>query len=184
MWVLWLLNCYSGVPRRCPWTNYHRCRTCFWRLPRCPGLGHHLRMSQPTWGWIVRTWAKLMLGAYSPIALQLLAVMHSHCTSGAHSTHTTHSRRLSSYSMLHAQPCYFFQALDSEDHVHMIDFKIIQGLLCLGLFHILSSQLASRARFTWQGFARRSMSLKPMWSPPHYFTVSLGLPFDFWPIKG
>ncbi|XP_041005514.1 scarecrow-like protein 23 [Juglans microcarpa x Juglans regia] len=77
-----------------------------------------------------------------------------------------------------------FQALDGEEHVHVIDLDIMQGLQWPGLFHILASRNKKIRSMRVTGFGSSSDLLESTGKRLGDFASSLGLPFEFHPFEG
>ncbi|CAM8893891.1 unnamed protein product [Rhodiola kirilowii] len=72
-----------------------------------------------------------------------------------------------------------FQALEGQDHVHVIDLDIMQGLQWPGLFHILASRPRKINSVKITGVGSSSELLEATGRRLADFASSLGLPFEF-----
>ncbi|CAH9104589.1 unnamed protein product [Cuscuta europaea] len=77
-----------------------------------------------------------------------------------------------------------FQALDGEDHVHIIDLDIMQGLQWPGLFHILASRRRKIRSIKITGVGPSIELLESTGRRLAEFASSLGLPFEFRALEG
>ncbi|CAH9142788.1 unnamed protein product [Cuscuta epithymum] len=77
-----------------------------------------------------------------------------------------------------------FQALDGEDHVHIIDLDIMQGLQWPGLFHILASRSRKIRSIKITGVGPSMELLESTGRRLAEFASSLGLPFEFRALEG
>ncbi|KAJ4975978.1 hypothetical protein NE237_001084 [Protea cynaroides] len=77
-----------------------------------------------------------------------------------------------------------FQALESEDRVHVIDLDIMQGLQWPGLFHILASRSRKISSMRITGVGSSIELLEATGRRLADFANLLGLPFEFQPLEG
>ncbi|VAH28837.1 scarecrow-like protein 23 isoform X1 [Triticum aestivum] len=122
------------------------------------------------------------LGAYSPLALRPLAAAQSRRISSAFQAYNALSP-LVKFSHFTANKA-ILQALDGEDHVHVIDLDIMQGLQWPGLFHMLASRPRRPLSLRVTGLGASLDVLEATGRRLADFAASLGLPFEFQPIDG
>ncbi|XP_058195470.1 scarecrow-like protein 23 [Rhododendron vialii] len=122
------------------------------------------------------------LGAYSPINIKTLTLAHSHKIFNALQSYNSISP-LIKFSHFTANQA-IFQALDGEDHVHIIDLDIMQGLQWPGLFHILASRPKKIRSIRITGVGSSIELLESTGRRLAEFASSFGLPFEFHPVEG
>ncbi|KAI5678286.1 hypothetical protein M9H77_09236 [Catharanthus roseus] len=122
------------------------------------------------------------LGTYSPLTLKSLTKSHSQKLFNALQSYNSISPliKFSQYTANQA----IFQALHGEDHVHVIDLDIMQGLQWPGLFHILASRPRKIRSLKVTGFGSSIELLEFTGRRLAEFASSLGLPFEYNPIEG
>ncbi|XP_042457816.1 protein SCARECROW-like [Zingiber officinale] len=74
------------------------------------------------------------------------------------------------------------EAFEHEDHVHIIDFDIMQGLQWPGLFHILAYRPGSSPRVRLTGVGSSMDALEATGKRLSDFADTLGLTFEFVPV--
>nr|GLL36064.1 scarecrow-like protein 23 [Ipomoea trifida]GMD36208.1 scarecrow-like protein 23 [Ipomoea batatas] len=122
------------------------------------------------------------LGSYSPLTLKTLTLTHSQKLFAALQSYNSISP-LVKFSHFTANQA-IFQALDGEDHVHVIDLDIMQGLQWPGLFHILASRSRKIRSIKITGVGSSIELLESTGRRLAEFATSLGLPFEFRPLEG
>ncbi|CAB4304512.1 unnamed protein product [Prunus armeniaca] len=122
------------------------------------------------------------LGTYSPLTTKTLTLAQSQRIFNALQSYNSISP-LVKFSHFTSNQA-IFQALDGEDHVHVIDLDIMQGLQWPGLFHILASRSKKIRSMRITGFGSSSELLESTGRRLADFASSLGLPFEFRPLEG
>ncbi|XP_062009150.1 scarecrow-like protein 23 [Rosa rugosa] len=122
------------------------------------------------------------LGTYSPLTTKTLTVALSQRIFNALQAYNSISP-LVKFSHFTANQA-IFQALDGEDHVHVIDLDIMQGLQWPGLFHILASRSRKIRSMRITGFGSSTELLESTGRRLADFASSLGLPFEFQALEG
>ncbi|CAK9151470.1 unnamed protein product [Ilex paraguariensis] len=122
------------------------------------------------------------LGSYSPLNVKILSQTHSQNLFNALQTYNSISP-LIKFSHFTANQA-IFQALEGEDHVHLIDLDIMQGLQWPGLFHILASRTRKIRSLRITGIGSSMELLDSTGRRLGAFASSLGLPFEFHPLEG
>ncbi|TQE06655.1 hypothetical protein C1H46_007721 [Malus baccata] len=122
------------------------------------------------------------LGTYSPLTNRTLTLAQSQRIFNALQSYNSISP-LVKFSHFTSNQA-IFQALDGEDHVHVIDLDIMQGLQWPGLFHILASRSKKIRSMRITGFGSSSELLESTGRRLADFASSLGLPFEFQPLEG
>ncbi|XP_055824627.1 scarecrow-like protein 23 [Solanum dulcamara] len=119
---------------------------------------------------------------YSPLNLKVLTLTHSQKLFTALQSYNTISPliKFSHYTANQA----IYQALEGEDHVHVIDLDIMQGLQWPGLFQILSSRSRKLRSIKITGVGSSTESLESTGRRLTEFANSFGLPFEFQPLEG
>ncbi|KAM0959122.1 hypothetical protein ACFX13_024967 [Malus domestica] len=122
------------------------------------------------------------LGTYSPLTTKTLTLAQSQRIFNALQSYNSISP-LVKFSHFTSNQA-IFQALDGEDHIHVIDLDIMQGLQWPGLFHILASRTKKIRSMRITGFGSSSELLESTGRRLADFASSLGLPFEFQPLEG
>lgn len=122
------------------------------------------------------------LGTYAPLAIKSLTKSHNQKLFNALQTYNSISP-LIKFSHFTANQA-IFQALHGEDHVHVIDLDIMQGLQWPGLFHILASRPRKIKSLKITGLGSSMELLESTGRRLSEFATSLGLPFEFNPVEG
>lgn len=122
------------------------------------------------------------LGVYSPLALRSLTLSQNQRISQAFQSYNSISP-LVKFSHFTANQA-IFQALESEDRVHIIDLDIMQGLQWPGLFHILASRPVKLRSFRITGIGSSIELLEATGRRLSDFASALNLPFEFQPVEG
>ncbi|KAL3502396.1 hypothetical protein ACH5RR_036845 [Cinchona calisaya] len=122
------------------------------------------------------------LGTYAPLAIKSLTKSHSQKLFNALQSYNSISP-LIKFSHFTANQA-IFQALHGEDHVHVIDLDIMQGLQWPGLFHILASRPRKIKSLKITGLGSSIELLESTGRRLSEFAASLGLPFEFNPVEG
>ncbi|XP_060189418.1 scarecrow-like protein 23 [Lycium barbarum] len=119
---------------------------------------------------------------YSPLNLKSLTLTHSQKLFTALQSYNTISPliKFSHYTANQA----IYQALEGEDHVHVIDLDIMQGLQWPGLFQILTSRPKKLHSFKITGIGSSMELLESTGRRLTEFANSFGLPFEFKPVEG
>ncbi|KAJ8543414.1 hypothetical protein K7X08_005937 [Anisodus acutangulus] len=119
---------------------------------------------------------------YSPVNLNGLALAHSQKLFTALQSYNTISPliKFSHYTANQA----IYQASEGEDHVHVIDLDIMQGLQWPGLFQILSSRSKKLRSIKITGIGSSMELLESTGRRLTEFANSFGLPFEFTPLEG
>ncbi|XP_016433469.1 scarecrow-like protein 23 [Nicotiana tabacum] len=119
---------------------------------------------------------------YSPLNLKTLTLTHSQKLFTALQSYNTISPliKFSHYTANQA----IYQALEGEDHVHVIDLDIMQGLQWPGLFQILSSRSRKLRSVKITGVGSSMELLESTGRRLTEFANSFGLPFEFKPLEG
>ncbi|KAM3301311.1 scarecrow-like protein 23 [Capsicum chacoense] len=119
---------------------------------------------------------------YSPLNLKALTLTHSQKLFTALQSYNTISPliKFSHYTANQA----IYQALECEDHVHIIDLDIMQGLQWPGLFQILSSRSRKLRSIKITGVGSSMELLESTGRRLAEFANSFGLPFEFKPLEG
>ncbi|XP_006357876.1 scarecrow-like protein 23 [Solanum tuberosum] len=119
---------------------------------------------------------------YSPLNLKSLTLTHSQKLFTALQSYNTISPliKFSHYTANQA----IYQALEGEDHVHVIDLDIMQGLQWPGLFQILSSRSRKLRSIKITGVGSSMELLESTGRRLTEFANSFGLPFEFQPFEG
>lgn len=119
---------------------------------------------------------------YSPLNLKALTLTHSQKLFTALQSYNTISPliKFSHYTANQA----IYQALEGEDHVHVIDLDIMQGLQWPGLFQILSSRSRKLRSIKITGVGSSMELLESTGRRLTEFANSFGLPFEFKPLEG
>ncbi|KAJ8532046.1 hypothetical protein K7X08_011969 [Anisodus acutangulus] len=122
------------------------------------------------------------LRVYSPLNLNGLTLTHSQKLFTALQSYNTISPlvKFSHYTANQA----IYQALEGEDHVHVIDLDIMQGLQWPGLFQILSSRSKKLRSVKITGIGSSMELLESTGRRLTEFANSFGLPFEFKPLEG
>ncbi|KAL8126915.1 scarecrow-like protein 23 [Apium graveolens] len=122
------------------------------------------------------------LGTYSPLNIKNLTL--SQCQKICNSLQSYNSiSPLIKFSHFTANQA-IFQALEGEDHVHIIDLDIMQGLQWPGLFHILASRTRKIRSIKITGVGSSIELLEATGRRLADFANSLSLPFEFLPLEG
>ncbi|KAK3011544.1 hypothetical protein RJ639_011400 [Escallonia herrerae] len=122
------------------------------------------------------------LGTYSPLNIKNLTLTHSQRICNALQSYNSISP-LVKFSHFTANQA-IFQALDGEEHVHVIDLDIMQGLQWPGLFHILASRTRKIRSMRITGVGSSIELLEATGRRLADFAISLGLPFEFHSLEG
>lgn len=122
------------------------------------------------------------LGTYAPLTIKSLTKSHNQKLFNALQTYNSISP-LIKFSHFTANQA-IFQALHGEDHVHVIDLDIMQGLQWPGLFHILASRPRKIKSLKITGLGSSVELLESTGRRLSEFATSLGLPFEFNPVEG
>lgn len=122
------------------------------------------------------------LGTYAPLAIKSLTKSHNQKLFNALQSYNSISP-LIKFSHFTANQA-IFQALHGEDHVHIIDLDIMQGLQWPGLFHILASRPRKIKSLKITGLGSSIELLESTGRRLAEFASSLGLPFEFNPVEG
>lgn len=122
------------------------------------------------------------LGTYAPLTIKSLTKSHNQKLFNALQTYNSISP-LVKFSHFTANQA-IFQALHGEDHVHVIDLDIMQGLQWPGLFHILASRPRKIKSLKITGLGSSMELLESTGRRLSEFASSLGLPFEFNPVEG
>ncbi|CAN4084607.1 unnamed protein product [Withania somnifera] len=119
---------------------------------------------------------------YSPLNLKALTLTHSQKLFTALQSYNMISPliKFSHYTANQA----IYQALEGEDHVHIIDLDIMQGLQWPGLFQILSSRSRKLRSIKITGVGSSMELLESTGRRLTEFANSFGLPFEFKPLEG
>lgn len=119
---------------------------------------------------------------YSPLNLKALTLTHSQKLFTALQSYNTISPliKFSHYTANQA----IYQALEGEDHVHIIDLDIMQGLQWPGLFQILSSRSRKLRSIKITGVGSSMELLESTGRRLTEFANSFGLPFEFKLLEG
>ncbi|CAM8893866.1 unnamed protein product [Rhodiola kirilowii] len=117
------------------------------------------------------------LGTYSPLNIKALTALQNQRISNAFQSYNSISP-LVKFSHFTANQA-IFQALEGQDHVHVIDLDIMQGLQWPGLFHILASRPRKINSVKITGVGSSSELLEATGRRLADFASSLGLPFEF-----
>lgn len=124
------------------------------------------------------------LGTYSPLTIKNLTKCHSQKLFHALQSYNSISPliKFSHYTANQA----IFQALhgQDQDHVHVIDLDIMQGLQWPGLFHILASRPRKIKSLKVTGLGSSIELLESTGRRLAEFANSLGLPFEYNPVEG
>ncbi|KAK1393428.1 scarecrow-like protein 23 [Heracleum sosnowskyi] len=122
------------------------------------------------------------LGTYSPLNIKNLTL--TQCQKICNSLQSYNSiSPLIKFSHFTANQA-IFQALEGEDHVHIIDLDIMQGLQWPGLFHILASRTRKIRSIKITGVGSSIELLEATGRRLADFASSLSLPFEFLPLQG
>ncbi|WOG91852.1 hypothetical protein DCAR_0311107 [Daucus carota subsp. sativus] len=122
------------------------------------------------------------LGTYSPLNIKNLTL--TQCQKICNSLQSYNSiSPLIKFSHFTANQA-IFQALEGEDHVHIIDLDIMQGLQWPGLFHILASRTRKIRSIKITGVGSSIELLEATGRRLADFASSLSLPFEFLPLEG